>query len=354
MTKKILIFVTIIILLLQLPGCAVFGSNQQNSDIARENAIPDKTSAKSAPKIDTGQAPKPQPLSPKESLRFVVMADSRGSDRGINSKIVKKTLENIKKLSLQPEFAIMPGDLVDGAKTYKDVKAQLEYFKKTVTQYYPVEFFYPGLGNHEVSNGSGGEKAFGEVFPEFKATFLDGYGRTVYFFDYGSTRFFMLNSNYPGEMHIVSDRQLDWLKSNIDPLKKHNMFFIHEPPYPTGSHVGSSLDQNRLQRNKLWELVDSSNEPMLFCGHEHNYTRRHIDLSFNDIVGEVKFEYGKTVYQITTGSFGAPLYTKYTSKKNVDVPPVAEYHYAVADVSGDKVKVKVYDLEGEILDEFEQ
>ena len=294
--------------------------------------------------------PKPKII---ESFRFVVMADSRGIDKGVNSVEVKKTMEALKKLTPQPVFAVMPGDLVDGSKTYKGVKQQLEYFKKLVTQYYPAEFFYPGLGNHETAYDSGGEKAFGEVFTEFEAGFLQDYGRTVYFFDHGNARIFMLNSNYPGERHIISDKQLEWVRDNLDETKSHNIFFVHEPPYPTGSHVGSALDSNRLQRNKLWSVVDSSQSSMLFCGHEHNYTRRHINSDFNETVGGVEFKYEQSVYQVTAGSFGAPLYTKYTSKKNVDIPPVAQYHFAVVDID-DSVKVKVYNLEGEVLDEFEQ
>lgn len=289
-----------------------------------------------------------------DSFRFIVMADSRGSDTGINAKIVKKTLEQIKKLSPQPVFAIMPGDLVDGAGSYTGVKKQLEYFKKTVTAYYPAEFFYPGLGNHETARKSGGEKAFGEVFKEFKATFLEKYGRTVYFFDYGNTRFFMLNSNYPGEAHKVSDTQLEWIRANAGNDKKHTLFFVHEPPYPTGSGVGSSLDSNRLQRNKLWDLVDSLPGPMLFNGHEHNYTRRHIDHTFNSTVSGTAFQYGKTVYQVTAGSFGAPLYKQYTSKKNVDVAPIPEYHYAVVDIADSRITVNVYNLDGKVLDSFSQ
>ncbi|MCX7922855.1 MAG: metallophosphoesterase [Clostridia bacterium] len=302
----------------------------------------------------TFTSPQPSHSPSPQTLRFVVLADSRGDYNGVNSKAVRKTMERIKQLSPQPEFAVMPGDLCDGAKTLAGTKLQLQYFKKIVTEYYPSQFFFPGVGNHEMRAGIEGEMAFSAVFGEFKANFLEGFNRTVYYFDRGNTRFFMLNTNHPGETHTIGNKQLNWVKSNISSTKQHHMFFLHEPPYPTGSQVGSALDANRLQRNKLWRVIDSSNGPMVFCGHEHNYTRRHINSAFNDTFQGIDFKFSKKIYQLTVGSFGAPLYTKYTSKKNVDVPPIAQYHFAVVDITGSKVTVTVYNLDGKIIDGFQQ
>lgn len=288
------------------------------------------------------------------SLRFAVMADCRGSDGKINKKAVTKTLENIKKMTPHPLFAVMPGDLVKGISGYSKMKAQLQDFKDTVTQYYPISFFYPGFGNHEAKAGEEGEQAFEEVFTEIKANFLEGYHKTVYYFDKNSSRFFMLNSNHPGEDHTISDTQLNWIKANTDPAKKHNFYFFHEPAYPTGSHVGSSLDVNKLQRDKLWEVIDNSENPMVFCGHEHYYTRRHINSDFNETIDDQTFKFSKLVYQVTTGTFGAPLHKKYTEKKGVDIPPIPEYHFAIVDVSNNKIEVTVYNLSGGVIDHFEQ
>ena len=210
------------------------------------------------------------------SLRFVVMADCRGAAGGINGPVIEKTLEGIKKLSPQPAFAVMPGDLVNPKKTYSDTKDELAELKSVITKYYPIDFFYPGLGNHDVNAGEKGEQAFGEVFSEFSANFLDGYNRTIYYFDKSNFRFYILNTNHPGEDHMVSDAQLDWIRANTDSGKTRNFYFFHEPAYPTGANIGSSLDVNRLQRSKLWQVIDSSINPMVFCGHEHNYTRRQV------------------------------------------------------------------------------
>jgi hypothetical protein len=290
----------------------------------------------------------------KGHLRFVVMADSRGTDNGINSNAIKKTLKEIKKLSPQPSFAVMPGDLVVGAKSYADTKAQLEYFKDTITKYYPIDFFFPGFGNHEAAAGAEGEAAFGEVFHEFKAKFMKGYNNTVYYFDNSGYRFYMLNSNHPGESSLIPDAQLNWIRDNTDPGRKRSFYFFHEPAYPTGNHVGGSLDENSLQRDRFWEVIDSSKGPMAFCGHEHFYTRRHIDSAFDETVSGQDFRFNKLVYQVTVGTFGAPAYDEYNDKRNVDVPPIPAYHYAVVDATAGSVEVTVYNLNGRIIDRFVQ
>lgn len=299
-------------------------------------------------------AQKPNALILKHTtLRFIVMADSRGSDDGVNSKVLSKIMLEIKKLPQQPKFIIMPGDLVSGAINYDKVKTQLQYFKDIVTKYYPPNFFYPGVGNHEVAYGVNGEKALSEVFSEYKGTYLKDYNRSVYYFDRDGSRFFMLNSDHPGSYSKISDNQLNWIHANTKANSKHNFFFVHEPAYPTGPHVGSSLDTNPLERDKLWKLIDGTNSPIVFCGHEHFYTRRHINSDFNEIIQGVDFKFTKDIYQVTVGSCGAPLYTSYTSKKDVDVPPISEYHFSVVDITDNIVKTTVYNIDGNIIDSFE-
>lgn len=367
MMKRIIIIIASIFIFV---SCSAAGriNQQQSSGIQQtgESRIPlapaltPKPSP--SPTLKPSLSPTPKPGSnaaapgkenKAEAFRFVVMGDCRGSDNGINSKIVKKTMEKVKLLSPQPQFAVMDGDLADGAKSYSGIKSQLQYFKKTITAYYPASFFYLGLGNHETANGSGGDRAFDNLFSEFKATFMDGYGRSVYYFDRGKTRLFMLNTDYPGETHKVSDKQLAWVKKNLNTTGR-NLFFMHEPPFPTGANVGFSLDKDSLQRAKLWDLIDSSQDPLVFCSHEHNYTRRHINSAFNAKIKGIQFKYDKTVYQITSGGFGAPLYTQYTSKKNVDVPPIVEYNFLVVDMNDTGISVNAYNLEGKLLDSYVQ
>ena len=273
-------------------------------------------------------------------IRFIVMADSRGKTNGMNVTAVTKTMKAIKKLKIKPSFAVVVGDLIQGSKSSKTTLSQFKSFEKLATKYYPEKFFFPGVGNHEVVSGKSGETSFAKVFNKFNGkSFLAGYNRSVYYFDKGNSRFFMLNSDHPGEIGKISDSQLTWLKKNINPNSKNNFFFFHEPAFPTGPHVGSSLDAYPAQRDKLWKIIDASNNPIVFTGHEHFYTRRHITNS-------------KSVYQVTTGSFGAPLNDAFKDTKGVDVSPISQYHFAVVDIYEKTVETTVYNLNGKVIDSF--
>jgi hypothetical protein len=350
-------FVLLIAVIIPGLGSCNSGNKTEDKNISpyQEETPTLKPTVTQAPTQNSTEQPteKPENTTQEANLRFIVLADSRGLDLGVNSEIVKKVLSQVKQLSPQPEFAILPGDLTEGSKSYTEVQDQLDYFKEIITQYYPVGFYYPGIGNHEMRAGEGGEKAFSKTFSEFVADFLEGYNRTSYYFDAGDTRFFMLNSDHPDEKHKITGDQLIWLKDNIDPDKKHNIFLMHEPPYPTGSEAGNSLDRFPAARDVFWKVVDQTPGAIVFCGHEHNYSRRLIDSSFNETIGKKSYEFGSEVYQIITGGFGAPLYTKYSSKKNIIIPPVPQYHFTVVDINDSGVNIQAINIDGEIIDSFQ-
>jgi len=290
----------------------------------------------------------------KDALRFVVLTDTQGHDGGINSEVLNDALSEIKKISPQPSFAVVNGDLTAGKEIYSKEKEELQNFRNTVTRYYPIEFFYPVFGNHEGDAGAEGELAFEEVFPEFKANFLDEYHKTVYYFDRSDTRFYVLNTSHKGEKDTISDGQLNWIRANEDSGKKNTIYFFHQPAYPTGVHIGSSLDENKLQRDKLWKVIDSSKKPIVFCGHEHNYSRRHIDSDFNETIDGQSFGFKNSVYQVTAGLAGGSPNPEYYDNRDVDVAPIPDYNYAVVDISGSGIEVTVYNLQGKVIDRFEQ
>lgn len=298
------------------------------------------------------QTNRESPVGEMKKFRFVVLADSRGNDTGINTSVIKQILARIKGLQPQPDFAVIPGDLVVGHKKTHVLRTQLHYFKRTITQFYPIQFYHVGIGNHEVQQNPEGEVVFMEVFPERKMNYFPHYHKTVYFFDHGPARFFMLNTDHPGEEHTIAQKQLDWVRKNINPQNKFNVFFMHQPSYPTGYNIGNSLDIDSYLRNIFWDFVDSLNGAIVFNGHEHFYSRRHIDRDYNEIVDGKEFTYEKKVYQVTIGGFGGPLTSNFESKAGVDVPPIGQYHFAVVDVDENTLTVSVYDLEGKILDSF--
>lgn len=145
--------------------------------------------------------------------RFIVMADSRGNDEGINEEIFRNILGEIIDIYPQLDYIIFPGDLVSGSRKPENLRAQLQKFKDVFSDYYPIEILLPTVGNHEVSSepeDDTREKIFAEVFSEFKADeFLEGYNRTAFYVDIGNIRLIVLNSYHPGESNEITGQQFE-------------------------------------------------------------------------------------------------------------------------------------------------
>ena len=80
------------------------------------------------------------------------------------------------------------------------------------------------------------------------------YTENVYSFDYGNCHFVCLNSDYAYFKDLkeeekfgrtIDELQLEWLEMDLKEHRKQDFIFVyfHEPPYPCGGHVGSSLDR---------------------------------------------------------------------------------------------------------------
>jgi len=290
---------------------------------------------------------------PFQPHRFVFLADSRGNDGGINKQVLSKLLKKIKKLSPQPEYIIFGGDLITGSKDVNEYKSQLKAFNKCFTKYFPIEKLLPVFGNHEEYSSTEDlthEKIFGQSFSEFASTSqLKGYNRTVYSVDISDVRLVVLNAYHVGETDEIANAQKKWF-SNISKGKiasqMRKIVFIHTPPFPTGGHVGSSLDMFPKERDAFWQIIDNSNYVALFCGHEHIYSRRIIDHSFNPL-------FKKSVNQVIAGAAGAiSMDPPFLSKKGVIVPPKSIFHFVVIDVKEKETNVRAISIKGKVIDKF--
>jgi len=284
--------------------------------------------------------------------RFIVMADSRGTDGGINEKTLRSILGKIKDLYPQPDYIIFPGDLVSGSSTPENLRAQLQKFKDVFMEYFPIKILLPTVGNHEVSNDPkdySSEKVFAEIFSEFKTDeFLGGYNRTVFYVDIGNVRHIVLNSYHTGEINEITGQQFEWFKKVSEGTQKRKLVFVHSPAYPTGHHIDSSLSLFPEQRDKFWNVVDMNTVDLLFAGHEHNYSRRLIDSSFST----KDYKFTRKVNQVVTGGAGAPLNDAYKDDRGIVVPPTPVYHYVIVDVYGNELKITAVALDSGKIDEF--
>jgi len=278
-------------------------------------------------------------------FRFVVIGDSQGNQHGVDVKILYKILQQVSSLDPQPDFLLFTGDLTEGD---GDSNEELHYWREMVTDFYDISMLYPAMGNHEPE-----EKTFARVFSHLPDNGPPGFHRTAYMFDYGNSRFICLNSN---RSHKISGDQKEWLIKHLQHAyiseKKHLFVYFHHPAYPVGRHLGSSLDYHSYYRNVFWQIIDSYEVDLVFCGHEHNYSRRHINSAMDDELDGKKFVYKHDIYQIICGGGGAKLNNEAYSMKNVEVGPIKSYHYVVVDVEDHAVDVNVYDLDGDSLDAF--
>lgn len=301
-------------------------------------------------------------------LRFAVSSDSQGVDNGLlngtddgtSGASLEGVLSRIKSLEKQPSFIIGDGDLVSGSmsKDVEELNTQLQNFRTRYTKYFDINTFMPIIGNHEQKGSLPMRKLFGDVFAEFKErtdiNFCENYDYTAWYYDVGDTRIYGLNSCSPKEEHSITNGQLEWLKSSIDPTKKQNIFIFHEPAFPTWKS-GNSMDMNITARDEFWKIVDSVNMPLVFVGHEHLYSRKLINSEFNETVNGTEYNFEKQIYQVHIGGFGGGTNGTFDDVKGVITSPasIGVRHFAVVDVlkNGD-MHIQAIDTNGNLLDDF--
>jgi hypothetical protein len=293
----------------------------------------------------------------KSNFRFIIFGDSRDYYEGVNKTVFEQILQSIKGLALQPRFFLFSGDMANvDSYGYEVNKAALEEWKVIVEKYYPIKKFYNCIGNHERS-----EKAFNDVFDYLPDGQLPGYGRTAYSIDYDNSRFIILNSNrenknyyqyvpdegsIKNEGYVIEERQRIWLEEKLkNSDKKHNFVMFHAPAFPVSHHFGGSLDQDPIERYLLWSILDKYNVTAVFNGHEHLYSRRAINCSFNTT-------FRNDIIQIIAGGAGANTYGYVTDTRNNLTGPLGIFHYVVVDVYDSMLSFEVFDIGNNLIDCF--
>ena len=280
-------------------------------------------------------------------MRFVVFGDSKGKNNGINKKVLHSLMKSCSKLNPEPEFIVVCGDSVAGSKYEEVLYKQLCDFKGIIEKYHGKKTIFPVVGNHEVNIAPQDDRYekilnafYNSVIPDINC--LDEYNKSVYYMDFNNTRLIMLNSFHCGEIHKISREQLNWLEQITNNCSKNKLLFVHSPAFPTGAHYGHCLDLYPHYRDRFWNTVEKCNINIVFCGHEHNYSRRLIKTSYNP----------KGIYQIITGGGGEKLRNKYVSKEGVVVAPIALYHYLIVDIDYSSINICAITPKGKILDKF--
>jgi hypothetical protein len=331
-----------------------------------------------------------------QNFKFAVMSDSRGKYDGVNEPVLSALVEHLITNHPEIKFLIFPGDMVDGNRTDPDrTVSELLNWKRVMEPVYN----HPGMidpkiwvtvGNHEVQHYKD-EENFRKVFPDMPKNGPDDELGLTYYFEHDNVRFVVINSDrwYYGDPEDTTDDKRDWhyikhldwvekvLKDGEEKENKHIFVVSHEMPFPVGGHLRDGLpylgmnltlplDSTRQwylnQRNMFWKLLVDYNVPAYFCGHEHLYSRQSVD----------------GVFQIITGSAGAPVYyfnSKYgdnpqekkrgqeltydealpyykvlnynygpggNAQASDDFVGIRAFHYSVVEVDGDKISVQTF------------
>jgi hypothetical protein len=285
-------------------------------------------------------------------MRFVILSDSKGKNHGINERILKKILNRTSKLNPLPEFIVFGGDSVAGGPSAEILTSQLERLKKLIREFHSNILIIPAAGNHEVINQDKDdryEKILSAVYQDFVPdSVLENYNKTVYYKDFDDTRLIVLSPFHCNSIHRIENDQLEWLEKAASADIKNKIVFVHSPAFPTGAHLGRCLDSYPAGRDCFWKIIDKCNVNIVFSGHEHNYSRRIIDSSFNN--GGNGFK--ASVCQVITGGGGEKLKDTYKDKEGVVVPPIGEYHFVIVDIVTEGIFVSAISAEGKKLDGF--
>lgn len=239
-------------------------------------------------------------ITPAFAWKFASIADSRGSTNGVNTAelttiVSRINLENV-------DLVIFQGDAVTGSSNDTTLGSQMDTWLGIMnTLNCP---WYYTVGNHEISTATSINVIRSKVAMPLNGP--AGYEETVFWFEHENAHFAALDSNYYNEFHHV---QRSWLMTDLaNTTKPHKFVMAHEPAYPVGPHIGSSLDTYPAERDDFWSIMTNAEVQMYFCGHEHLFAR--------SLHG--------SIIHVINGTCGAPLATAPGA--------VSAYHYVVVTV----------------------
>ncbi len=287
------------------------------------------TPAAAATQLPTDM-PAPSATPAPQPWRFVVLGDTRTSGLkppDVTYQIVERAAQ------AQPAIVLAVGDLINALDSQDQVREQWRNWREAVaplvaSEQRPDPWLLVTPGNHDVQGNRWATDLLVEAFPELPANGPAGFERRAYAVDYRGVRFISIDSESYGGAHRLGDQQLGWLEAQLrDNPNRYTIVFSHDPAYPVGPHVGSSLDAYPQDRDRLWQLLRDYRVSAYIAGHEHLYNHQRID----------------GVDQIVAGTSGSAIYGGYGGEF---------YHYLVGEVGADGITITVYDRQGEERDRF--
>jgi len=274
--------------------------------------------------------PNPSATPVPQPWRFVVLGDTRTS--GLKPPEITYTIVE-RATQAEPEITLAVGDMIFALDTQPEVRQQWRFWRQAVAPLQPSQadsepWLLVTPGNHDVQGHDWATDLLVEAFPELPTNGPAGFARRTYAVDYRGVRFISLDSESRDEVHLLNDAQLVWLERQLrDNPNRYTIVFSHDPAYPVGPHLGSSLDVYPQARDRLWRLLRDYKATAYIAGHEHLYNHQQID----------------GVHQIIAGTSGSYVYGGYGGEF---------YHYVVGEVGANELAFVVYDEQGAERDRF--
>lgn len=259
-------------------------------------------------------------------IKMIVVGDNRPDQS--SAPVQPSEFEDLIDLIIleQPHLVIMTGDYVLEVGTVHatnlDAWARFTDITDLLGHYAPI---YGVIGNHDTGAWTGSVKSeyFLDAFEMYNEP------STYSSFDYAGIHIVLLDSEEQGLDQRITGTQYDWLVNDLNSTEQPLKFvFAHRPLYPC-RHIGTSLDSNQTERERLQQLFEQHNVTLFATGHDHLFNR----LTVNGVVN------------IITGGGGAPLYQ--TSWGG------AYYHYLRIDASPNQVNFTTIGLDGNPVDEYQ-
>lgn len=201
----------------------------------------------------------------EDSFTFLVFGD-KAAERHKDRHVLPRAVEDANRL--QPSFVMNVGDMVQGYCATPQWMKEAQLFKSIMDR---LECpWFPTAGNHDVHwNPKGGqvgghdadyEAVFGPLWYAFE---YKNYWFVVLYTDEGHPETGEKNYGQP-ECQMMSDSQLNWLKSVLKKAKNSSGIFLfqHHPRWFRGGY-GDDWDKVHA------ELVKAGNVKAVFAGHYH-------------------------------------------------------------------------------------
>ena len=266
----------------------------------------------------------PSPTPAFQPIRFGVLGDIRTAGPK-PPQVAYGIIEKMK--AEQPDAVVLVGDIINAETSAGAVREQWNNVKLAIADLAPGVIM-PTVGNHETNGLKSVLPYFVEAFPALPPNGPDGYKGMTYSYNVGSVHFVSITSEHPDRFHFLGEAQMAWLDKDLAANRlPYTFVFSHDPAFPVGPHVGSSLDAYPQDRDRLWKTMQKYKVTAYICGHEHLYNRSEKNGLTHLVIGTS----GSAIY----GGYGGEF-----------------YHYALFTVTQGGVSVKVLDSQGKLRDSF--